>query len=100
MIAKRLWWLSFADPNLPRGMQFLGACVVYGFDVATAARSAHIAGCNPGGEVCGWEIPKSLADAIPLKWRERLMQVSDIERMDREMGGEGRAIRPLEDKAS
>lgn len=51
------WWLSFADGNLPEGQQFLGAAIVEGFDIISAACEAHRLGCNPGGEVAGGEIP-------------------------------------------
>lgn len=51
------WWLSFADPELPAGQQFLGVAIVQAPDFVMAARVAKTYGCNPGGEVRGWEIP-------------------------------------------
>ena len=70
------WWLSFADPTLPKGQQFLGACIVRGTDVAEAAMDAHLRGCNPGGEVRGVAIP----DGHRLPESEGvLLQVEDIE---------------------
>jgi hypothetical protein len=50
------WWLSFADPDLQPGMQFLGVLIVDmpdGSDVNLAAIRAHEMGLNPGGEVAG-----------------------------------------------
>ncbi len=75
----KTFWLSFCDPDRPAGDRFLGVCVV---DVteADAARSKAIiaarfpnalpgaewiaaatsvarhAGCNPGGEVAGYDV--------------------------------------------
>lgn len=45
------WWLSFADPDRPKGQQFLGLCIVEAVDEITAAKVAHALGINPGGEV-------------------------------------------------
>src|SRR3990167_2543853 len=52
-----LWYLSFADPMLPRGTQFLGATVIEGWDIVSAASNAYLLGINPGGEVMGIPIP-------------------------------------------
>ena len=45
------WYLSFCDPLLPRGTQFLGACFCRGRDQRQAVQAAWNLGCNPGGEV-------------------------------------------------
>ena len=50
---RNLYYLSFCDPDKPRGEQFLGACIVPASDIVTAVRVAHLLGCNPGGEVLG-----------------------------------------------
>ena len=47
------WWLSFADPNLPEGSQFLGCAVVEAPDFILAVQEAHWRKCNPGGECQG-----------------------------------------------
>jgi hypothetical protein len=49
--------LSFADPDRPRGTQFLGACIVEAMHFVEAIKIAHVLGINPGGEVKsqGWE---------------------------------------------
>ena len=57
---KSIWYLSFADDDNGGN---LGIVIVDDArDIADASRMAHAAGCNPGGEVFGWEIsPDSLA---------------------------------------
>lgn len=75
----KTFWLSFCDPEKPKGQQFLGACVVSvmaeeveaaaievllrfpqaqdGAEyIAAATRKAHRLGCNPGGEVASVEV--------------------------------------------
>lgn len=49
--AGSLWWLSFADPSLPAGTQFLGACLVEADSLPAAVTRSHLLGINPGGEV-------------------------------------------------
>lgn len=57
------WWLSFADPDLPEGTQFLGAALVPALTIEGAITQAHLLGINPGGQVASWgPIPE---DAIP-----------------------------------
>lgn len=70
---QKLWWLSFCDPELPAGRQFLGACIVPGGHVADAAREARARGCNPGGEVKGHEIPEDSAKLIDDGWKGKLL---------------------------
>lgn len=53
------WWLSFADPDAPPGSQFLGLCLVPGGNIVQASTSAHTFGCNPGGEIAGWPLPRA-----------------------------------------
>lgn len=47
------WWLSFADPELPVGEQFLGVAIVEADNLREAVASAWRDGLNPGGEVGG-----------------------------------------------
>ena len=44
-----LWWLSFADGDLPKGQQFLGVCLVWAPAFPLAVMAAHVLGINPGG---------------------------------------------------
>jgi len=85
-----LWWLSFADSSLPTGSQFLGACIVEGFDVVSASVVAHAIGCNPGGEVLGVPVPADVE--IPNAYLGRLLSRDDCERFDRAVGGDGEAV--------
>lgn len=63
----KTWWLSFCDARRPKGSQFLGACCVMGDDFTGAVRSAHLHGCNPGGEVQGLKIEEDTAPFIAEK---------------------------------
>lgn len=79
-----LWFLSFcdpdveeADPPVPGGPSWLGACVVEAPGPIGAARRASDVGCNPGGEV-------SMAGPLPLaaiapEWRDRLLTKDEVE---------------------
>ena len=48
-----VWWLWFTK----EGEGFVGGCYVRGVDIGEAVTQAHRAGCNPGGQVMGVEIP-------------------------------------------
>lgn len=74
-----LWYLSFADANLPEGSQFLGAAFVRGFDIAFAAMMAHAYGCNPGGEVLGVEVPDHFAELIPQDQLHKLLSKTEVD---------------------
>jgi hypothetical protein len=47
----RLFYLSFADPEKPKGQQFLGATIVEAGTEVLAVAEAWLRGINPGGEV-------------------------------------------------
>jgi hypothetical protein len=55
------WWLSFCDPDRPRGEKFKHAVIVEGRDIVEAADEAWRLGINPGGEVMGYELPHRVA---------------------------------------
>jgi hypothetical protein len=71
------YWLSFCDPNLPKGQTFLGACVVRAHGVITASQAAWDRGCNPGGEMACWELPDS--KPIDERFIHRLLSRAEIE---------------------
>lgn len=72
------WWLSFADPHLPEGEQFLGAALIRERNVVMAIERSWQLGVNPGGEVAFELIPE---DAIPEgQPREILMSRETIAR--------------------
>ena len=64
-VPQRWWWLSFADPELPEGSQFLGVAIVKATELVTATLVAHMHGCNPGGQVLGQTIPNHLPEPPP-----------------------------------
>lgn len=78
----KLWWLSFCDPDEPIGSQFLGCCIVPGADIVEAASAAWAAGCNPGGECQGNEIPEDKLHHCE-DWIGRLMSRADVDAFDR-----------------
>lgn len=76
----RWFWLSFADPNLPTGTQFLGAAIVKAQGVATATEQSNLRGINPGGEIQFTELP---LNAVPNpKYINRLLSKAEIEAAD------------------
>lgn len=77
-------WVSFADPNLPAGTQFLGVAIVRAHNVGHAAMICHERGINPGGEVMAFPIPEDLGDP-PAEWDHKLVRdKADVERMTQE----------------
>ncbi len=70
------WWLSFADPTLPEGDQFLGVVIVEAPGFILATLLCHKLGINPGGEVAGWP-----TDGIDEKWVNRLLTKDEIKEM-------------------
>ena len=77
------WWLSFCDPNLPEGSQFLGVSIVrvHGGDIVLAASAAHILGCNPGGEVQGFDL-EHMGPMVPDSYRDRLLTRAECDEVD------------------
>jgi hypothetical protein len=75
------WWLSFCDPDLPEGTQFLGACMVQANSIPAAITTAHLLGINPGGEVAvaGPITPEQRPPGHPIN---RLMSREEIESFD------------------
>jgi hypothetical protein len=79
-----MWWLSFADPDLPEGSQFLGVCVIEEEDFLSAIQHAHALKINPGGEVKGVKLSENFPP-IPknkLMNRAQLTEYVDIQRAD------------------
>lgn len=77
------WWLSFADSSLPKGSQFLGACIVGpADDLARAAKLAWWVGINPGGEVMGKPIADETFVGIPVDWTARLLTRDECDELD------------------
>lgn len=74
------WYISFADPDLPTGTQFLGACYVQAMSLPDAITVSHERGCNPGGQaaVLG-PLPTEEMGNVPDDHRNRLLSRSEIE---------------------
>jgi hypothetical protein len=99
---RKVFWLSFCDPDLPKGEQFLGACLIEvtaadaheatirpfpfapaGSDwLAAALRKANSLGCNPGGEVEALEVDISNPHLARHPFGV-LMDRATIERLDK-----------------
>jgi hypothetical protein len=79
-----LWYLSFADPERPRGTQFLGGVFVDdgGGGFMGGVGEAHARGINPGGEVMGLPIKKDAV--LDEKWVNRLLSKAELEQLDEE----------------
>lgn len=76
------WWLSFADPSLPEGSQFLGVAIVQAVGFLSAVREARSRGCNPGGQVQGFDFPNNLT--LPPRFTNRLLSKQEAELADNE----------------
>ena len=72
-----LWHLSFADPGLPAGSQFLGVVIVQAQALEDAVTRSHVLGVNPGGEIqVAGPIPPGF---IGPEWRDRLLSKAEAE---------------------
>lgn len=63
----KVWWLSFADDKTGKS---LGVALVEtddNQDIGEAIQLAWMFGCNPGGEVMGWQLPAEAVTGIP-RW--------------------------------
>jgi|HubBroStandDraft_4_1064222.scaffolds.fasta_scaffold116597_4 hypothetical protein len=77
---KKFFWLSFCDPDKPKGSQFLGANIIEASDAIMAHFGSGIYGCNPGGEVKIIEIPQTANDMFDhVKDTNRLLSAKEIE---------------------
>ena len=75
--SKEWVWLSFTDPSLETGSQFLGVAIVEAGGIMEATLVAKLHGCNPGGEVKGIVIPP---EHLPgEEYRYRLMSRDELE---------------------
>lgn len=70
------WWVSFADPNLPEGEQFLGVIIIMGGGIGEITQKAFAMGINPGGEVKAIPIPD---EHVPdERFRNKLLSKQDL----------------------
>lgn len=80
-----MYWLSFADPTLPKGSQFLGAVIVEATSLIAAVQEAHRRGINPGGEVAGHPILIEVQPKIGASWKGRLLTRDETRELQREL---------------
>lgn len=59
------WYFSFVDAKLPKGTQFLGACIVQAKTFTEALDKTWILGINPGGEAAFIEVPEEALKNLP-----------------------------------
>jgi len=81
------FWLSFSDPDKPRGFRRMGVIVTDGRDGVDAVNRTHGMGINPGGEVLMVALPDQ--PRVPDAWRDRLLTVEEAERVNEMMAKAG-----------
>ena len=50
----RVMWLSFCDPDKPKGSQFLGVIVIRALGLSDAILKTHSMGINPNGQIMSY----------------------------------------------
>ena len=68
------WWMSFCDPDKPKGQQFLGVAIVEAPGFIHAHQKAWALGINPGGQ-----IQASQVDGVPAEYHDKLLSLADLE---------------------
>lgn len=86
-----LWWLSFADINLPRGQQFLGVVIIEAADSKEALLRSHALNVNPGGQVRMLPLPSWLQ--VDAKWLKRLLSRQECDEVDAEFTKQWERVR-------
>lgn len=81
-MTRNLNWLSFCDPDLPKGTQFLGIAIIEAPCFELAVPISHLEGCNPGGEIAGYEIGDK---PVPEKYLHRLLNKKELRKLEKIM---------------
>jgi hypothetical protein len=71
------WWMSFCDPDKPKGQQFLGVSIVEASGFMHAQQKAWALGINPGGEIQGEQV-----EGIPAEYLNKLLSRAELEAAD------------------
>lgn len=61
--SEKCLWMSFCDPERPKGSQFIGVIIMREKGIAHAINRTWAMGINPGGEVMSYETDDS--DILP-----------------------------------
>jgi hypothetical protein len=69
-----LWWMSFCDPDKPKGQQFLGVCIVGAPGFMHAHQKAWALGINPGGEIQAVQV-----EGVPTEYLDKLLSRAELE---------------------
>jgi hypothetical protein len=77
------WWMSFCDPNLPKGKKFLGALLIEATDEYDLIFRSHLFGLNPGGEIQFFKVPKMFEERIEPSMTYRLLTRAECEAIER-----------------
>ena len=74
------FYMSFCDPQAPKGEQFLGGAYVQGDTIEEALTRSHLLGVNPGGEVAfqGPAPDDALRANVPAENLERLLTADEV----------------------
>jgi hypothetical protein len=78
----KLWWLSFCDPELPKGRSFLGVIIIEAIGYAHAIKKAWDMKINPGGEVLGFLVGPVQVPKIPREFYDRLLSKEHLAKAD------------------
>lgn len=86
MIGTVFWWISFVDPDKPKGEKFLGACLVKALpeNPHHALQAAFQHQCSPGGEAMFIEFPADIPmpDNVFQRYGNRLLSRAECEEFD------------------
>jgi hypothetical protein len=60
------YWLSFVDPERPKGDKFVGALLIESNTFAAAIATSWLLKLNPGGEVQGFAVPAEFEERVEI----------------------------------
>lgn len=81
--SKQTWWLSFCDPDKPKGSLFLGVIIVEAVDFVDAHCKTQFLGINPGGEIQGIDITEN-AHKVKPEYKNRLLSKEEALSFDKD----------------
>ena len=68
------WWMSFCDPDKPKGEQFIGVAIVVAPGLMHAHQLSWDMGINPGGELQGYQV-----EGVGAQYHNRLLSRAELE---------------------